>query len=178
MTEQAQPSVCLDELHTPRPHPLLRPVPQHHPPWTRYIDICRPGRPSLVETLAGNGAAKIANASGTPAQMKVGNVFIRASRLLQIVFFLACMNLEVHLHVRLVKAGMWNARLRMIVNLFYTRSTLGLIWNIHRCISIWEGFTGYLQDHEAFFYVFDTRLMLANSVMLNIWYPARYFPQN
>lgn len=46
MTEQAQPSVCLDELHTPRPHPLLRPVPQHHPLWTHYIDICRPGRPS------------------------------------------------------------------------------------------------------------------------------------
>jgi hypothetical protein len=146
-----------------------------------YLSIIRPervistfvGLDGLVETLAGNGAAKIANASGTPAQMKVGNVLVRASRLLQVVFFLAFMSLEVHLHVRLVKAGMLNARLRMIVSLLYTSSTLILIQNIYRCISIWQGLTGYLLDHEAFFYVFDTRLMLANSVMLNIWYPAR-----
>ena len=36
----------------------------------------------------------------------------------------------------------------------------------------------YLLDHEVFFYIFDAALMLLNSVILNIWHPARYLPRD
>ena len=37
---------------------------------------------------------------------------------------------------------------------------------------------GYLQSHEAFINVFGAALMLVNSVVLNMWHPARYLPGN
>lgn len=151
-----------------------------------YLSIIHPGRvistfvglDALVEALTGNGAAKIANQSSTPSQRAIGNALIRSSLLLQIVLFLAFISLEVHLHIRLVRANILNSRLRMIVTLLYTSSTLILVRNIYRCISVWEGYASYVETHEAFFYVFDAGLMLVNTVMLNVWHPARYFPEN
>ena len=70
------------------------------------------------------------------------------------------------------------AKLRSIVALLYASSALILVRNIYRCIEVWQGYTGYLQRHEAFFYVFDAGLMLVNTIMLNVWHPARFLPRS
>lgn len=136
------------------------------------------GLDAIVEILTGNGAAKIANFDNSAEQKKIGNGLIRASLLLQIVLFALFISLEVIFHMRLVKAKIMTAKLRTIVILLYTSSALILIRNIFRCIEVWQGYTGYLQRHEAFLYVFDVGLMLVNTIMLNIWHPTRYLPTN
>lgn len=149
-----------------------------------YLSMIHPGRvistfvglDVMVEILTGNGAAKVSNPSNPPGQIRIGSGLIRASLLLQIVLFTLFISMEVTFHMRLVKAKIMNAKLRMIVTLLYTSSALILIRNIYRCIEVWQGYTGYLQKHEAFFYVFDGSLMLVNSVMLNIWHPTEYLP--
>ena len=149
-----------------------------------YLSMIHPGRvistfvglDVIVEVLTGNGAAKIANLSNSQEQKNIGNGLIRASLLLQIVLFALFISLEVIFHVRLVKARIMTPKLRAIVALLYASSALILARNIYRCIEVWQGYTGYLQRHEAFFYVFDAGLMLVNSVMLNVWHPARYLP--
>ncbi|KAL6720129.1 hypothetical protein ACLMJK_002050 [Lecanora helva] len=151
-----------------------------------YLSMIHPGRvistfvglDVIVEILTGNGAAKIANLSNSPEQIRIGNGLIRASLLLQIVLFALFVSLEVIFHMRLIKAGIMNKKLKVVVALLYGSSALILVRNIYRCIEVWQGYTGYLQRHEAFFYVFDAGLMLANTVMLNIWHPARYLPKS
>lgn len=149
-----------------------------------YLSMIHPGQvistfvglDVIVEILTGNGAAKIANLSSSPEQIRIGNGLIRASLLLQIVLFALFISLEVVFHLRLVKSRIKHAKLYTIVALLYASSALILIRNIYRCIEIWQGYTGYLQRHEAFFYVFDAGLMLVNSIMLNVAHPAKYLP--
>jgi len=151
-----------------------------------YLSVIHPGGvistfvglDALVEALTGNGAAKIANASSTPAQIAVENAPIRATLLLQIVLFVGFIAMEVHLHVRCVRDKIVNPKMRTIITLLYTSSTLILVRNIYRCIEVWQGYTGYLQRHEAFFYVFDAGPMFVNSLLLNVRHPARYLPEN
>lgn len=151
-----------------------------------YLSMIHPGRvistfvglDVLVEILTGNGAAKVANLSSTPEQIKIGNGLIRASLLLQIHLFALFISLEIVFHMRLVKSRIKHAKLFTIVALLYTSSALILIRNIYRCIEIWRGYTWYLQKHEAFFYIFDAGLMLVNSIMLNVAHPARFLPRS
>ena len=149
-----------------------------------YLSMIHPGRvistfvglDVIVEILTGNGAAKVANLSNSPEQINIGNGLIRASLLLQILLFALFISLEIVFHTRLVKAGIMTPKMQAIVALLYGSSALILIRNIYRCIEVWQGYTGYLQRHEAFFYVFDAGLMLVNTIMLNIWHPAQYLP--
>ncbi|KAL9131720.1 MAG: hypothetical protein Q9217_000395 [Psora testacea] len=132
----------------------------------------------IVEVLTANGAAKIADMDSTPAQRDVGEALIRASLLLQVVLFVFFIALEIVFHVRCIKSGVMKRKLSIIMALLYGSSALILIRNIYRVIEVWYGYDGYLARHEAFFYVFDGALMLANSVMLNVWHPAMFLPDN
>ena len=151
-----------------------------------YLSPMHPGRvistfvglDVLVEILTGNGASDLANLSSSPEQIAVGRGLIRASLLLQVVLFLGFTSVEVLFHVRCIRAGVMTSKLQTVVTLLYTSSALILIRNIYRVIEQWNGYTGYLQSHEAFFYVFDASLMLVNSVVLNVWHPAKYLPEN
>lgn len=53
-----------------------------------------------------------------------------------------------------------------------------LVRNVFRVIGVFEGYGGYLYDHEVFFYVFDATLMFTNSVMLNLYHPMTYLPHS
>ena len=152
-----------------------------------YFSPIHPGRvvstfvglDGVVEALTGTGAAKIANLANSPGEHAVGVSLIRASLLLQVVLFMGFTSIEVLFHVRCLRAGIMTPKLRTIIALLYTSSTLILIRNIYRVIEQWNGLNpNYLQTHEAFFYIFDAALMLINSVILNVWHPARYLPRN
>lgn len=136
------------------------------------------GLDAVVEILTGNGASKLANFDASPGEINAGKGLVRASLLLQIVLFALFVSLVVIFHIRLVKATVMTAKLRNVLALLYASSALILIRNIYRCIEVWQGYAGYLQTYEAFFYVFDAGLMLVNSIMLNVWHPARFLPRS
>lgn len=151
-----------------------------------YLSMLHPGRvittfvglDAIVEILTGNGAAKAADFSNPPSQIAAGRAMIRASLVLQIVIFIFFLGLVVIFHMRLVKEKIMTAKLRAVLNLLYISSSFILLRSIYRCVESWLGYAGYLHKNEAWFYVFDAGLMLINSIMLNIWHPARYLPSN
>lgn len=140
-----------NKLHAPWMYPLLRPIPLHDPPRTCDKHLRGTGRhrrnPNRQRSSESSQCFQY-----TPEQIAVGHGLIRASLLLQILLFGLFISLEVVFHMRLVKAGIWDRKLRTITVLLYTSSALILIRNIKRCIEVWQGYTGYLQKHEAFFY--------------------------
>lgn len=149
-----------------------------------YLSPIHPGRvistfvflDIIVGILTGNGAAKVSNPDSSVTQLRIGRGLIRASILLQVVCFLAFVTLEATFHQRCLRANILNKKLRMIITLLYTSSAIILIRNIYRVVEVFQGYTGYLQTHEAFFYVFDGALMLINSVMFNLYHPMMFLP--
>ena len=151
-----------------------------------YLSPIHPGRVQstfigldlVVGVLTSNGASYSANSRNTPSQIKTGTNLIRASILLQVACFIGFIALEVVLHRRCAKAGILTPKLRTIITLLYASSALILVRNIYRVVEVWQGYTGYLQTQQAFFYVFDAALMLVNTVMLNVWHPSMYLPDD
>jgi len=151
-----------------------------------YLSPIHPGRvlstfiglDAIVAVLTGNGASRVANVQATVTDLKVGRGLIRASILLQMACFVGFIALEVTLHRRLVNARLLSPKLRTIIILLYASSAIIMVRNIYRVVDVWEGYTGYLETHEAFFYVFDAAVMLVNSVMLNVWHPPMYLPND
>jgi len=151
-----------------------------------YLSPIHPGRvlstfiglDAVVAILTGNGASRIANKQATTTELKVGRDLIRASILLQMACFVGFITLEVILHRRLVNAFLLTPKLRTVIILLYASSAMIMVRNIYRVVDVWEGYTGYLETHEAFFYVFDAAVMLVNSVMLNVWHPSVYLPND
>ena len=151
-----------------------------------YLAPIHPGRilstfvglDAVVGILTGNGASRSANTNATPSDIKLGANLVRASILLQVGCFVGFIALEMLFHRRCAEAGIMTPRIRVIIRLLYASSALILVRNIYRVVDVWQGYMGYLEKHEAFFYAFDAALMLTNSVMLNIWHPLRYLPNN
>lgn len=151
-----------------------------------YLSPIHPGRvlstfiglDAIVAVLTGNGASRVANSEATTTDLKVGRGLIRASILLQMACFVGFIALEATLHRRLLNARILTPRLRTIIILLYASSAMIMVRNIYRVVDVWEGYTGYLETREAFFYVFDAAVMLVNSVMLNVWHPSMYLPSD
>ena len=151
-----------------------------------YLSPIHPGRvlstftglDAIVAVLTGNGASRVPNVQATVTDLKVGRGLIRASILLQMACFVGFIALEATLHRRLVSANLLMPKLRTIIILLYASSAMIMVRNIYRVVDVWEGYTGYLETHEALFYVFDAAVMLVNSVMLNVWHPSMYLPND
>lgn len=131
----------------------------------------------IIGIITGNGASKAVNTSN-PGELKVGADLIRASIMLQLISFVGFITLLFIFHRRCLRAKIMNRKLRTIISLLYASSGLILSRNIYRVVEVWEGYDGYLANHEAFFYVFDGALMLINSVMLNVFHPMAYLPRS
>lgn len=151
-----------------------------------YLSPIHPGRvistfvglDIIVAILTGNGAAKVSNIDNSATELRLGRGLLRTSILLQVICFLGFIALEVTFHRRCLRANIPNKKLRMIIILLYTSSALILIRNVYRVVEVFQGYTGYLQTHEAFFYVFDGTLMLINSMMLNLFHPMMFLPHS
>lgn len=131
----------------------------------------------IIGIITGNGASKAVNTSN-PGELKIGADLIRASIMLQLISFIGFISLLIVFHRRCLRAKIMNQKLRTIISLLYVSSGLILSRNIYRVVEVWEGYDGYLANHEAFFYVFDGALMLINSVMLNVFHPMAYLPRS
>ncbi|KAL9589918.1 MAG: hypothetical protein Q9203_001273 [Teloschistes exilis] len=162
-----------------------------------YLSPIHPGRvistfvglDAVIGALTGNGGARVANADATPSDIQVGKDLLRASILLQVISFFLFVVLEYVFHRRCIRAGILapkpnadankNAqKLRRILYLMYISSVIISSRHIFRVVDVWQGYTGYLEQHEWPLYVFDGAFMFANTVMLNIWHPMRYLPND
>ena len=135
------------------------------------------GLDAVVGILTGQGASRISNFKD-PDQVRIGSAIIKASLLLQIGLCCGFIALQISFHLRCVKANVFSGNLRVIMVLLYISNALILIRHIFRTLETFQGYNGYLQTHEAFFYVFDGLLVLINSLMLNIWHPSRFLPRS
>ena len=150
-----------------------------------YLSPIHPGRvistfvglDVLVGIITSLGASKVSGLDNSESELRLGRDLIRASILLQVACFLGFVALEATFHRRCLRAKVLNKKLRMIITLLYASSALILIRNIYRVVETFQGYTGYLQNHEAFFYVFDGALMLINSIMFNSYHPTRFLPR-
>ncbi|KAL9122574.1 MAG: hypothetical protein Q9187_000867 [Circinaria calcarea] len=150
-----------------------------------YLTPMHPGRvvstflglDFIVGALTGSGAGRISNYSD-PQQQSIGTSLIKASLLLQVGLFCGFIAVEIIFHIRCIRARVLTPRIRTIIYLLYASNALILVRNIYRVIETFQGYGGYLETHEAFFYVFDGLLMLVNSVMFNVFHPARFLPKS
>src|SRR4051812_29691308 len=117
-----------------------------------YLSPIHPGRvvstfigvDVIIEILTGNGAAKLANSSLSPTQIKIGRDMIRASLVLQVILFLCFVALAAWFHRQCHRAGVVTRKLRTIMIALYVSSALILTRSIYRTVEFFEGYTGYL----------------------------------
>lgn len=132
----------------------------------------------IIGIITGNGAAKAINTSNSPGELKAGRDLIRASIMLQLISFVAFITLLSIFYRRCLRTKVMNKKLQTIISLLYVSSGCILARNVYRVVEVWEGYDGYVANHEVFFYVFDGALMLINSFMLNVFHPMAYLPHS
>ncbi|KAM0717932.1 hypothetical protein Q7P37_006264 [Cladosporium fusiforme] len=132
----------------------------------------------LIELMVANGAAKAANTSISAAEHEAGEILIKIALILQACTFTAYVTILAIWHVRANRANLLTAKLRKVVWVMYASATLITVRCIYRIVEYFQGFTGELYTHEAYFYVFEGVLMLINSVMLNVLHPGTLLPQD
>ncbi|KAK4964180.1 hypothetical protein LTR66_012435 [Elasticomyces elasticus] len=132
----------------------------------------------VVEILIANGASKIANPNLPKSEILTGQILVKTSLVIQAVLFFFFIGLAVVFHVRATKAGLLIKNIKKVVWALYVSSVLITVRCIFRIVEFFEGYTGYVNTHEPFFYIFEAVLMLVNSVVLNLFHPAQYFPRS
>lgn len=152
--------------------PYLSPL---HPGrvWTTFVAL-----DTVDGILAGNGAARAANPSNTPAQINIGRILVKVSLFLLLAMFFAFVYLIVIFHRRCIAAGVFNHKARVIIYTLYASSFLILIRNCFRTASFFYPWDSVANGEEWPFWVFEAVPMLLNSIMLNVWTPAEYLPTN
>ncbi|KAL8720331.1 MAG: hypothetical protein Q9225_002793 [Loekoesia sp. 1 TL-2023] len=162
-----------------------------------YLSPIHPGRvistflglDAIVGILTGNGGARVANTDATPEERDVGKALLRASILLQVISFFLFVLLEAVFHRRCHKAGILAPKptpeankqankVRRVLYLMYISSIIISSRHIFRVVDVWQGYKGYLETHEWPLYIFDGLFMFANALMLNIWHPMKYLPND
>lgn len=162
-----------------------------------YLSPIHPGRvittfvglDAVVGAITANGGSRLANADATPSERSTGRALLRASILLQVISFFLFVLLEGYFHRRCLKAGILAPKttpeankqakkVRTILNLMYISSAIISSRHIFRVVDVFQGPDGYLEKHEWPLYIFDGLFMFANALMLNIWHPMKYLPND
>lgn len=128
--------------------------------------------------MVANGAAKAANTSISAAEHEAGEILIKVALILQACTFTAYVAILTIWHARAARLNLLTPKLRKVVWVMYASATLITVRCVYRIVEYFQGFTGELYTHEAYFYVFEGVLMLVNSVMLNVMHPGRLLPQD
>lgn len=152
--------------------PYLSPL---HPGrvWSTFI-----GLDVIVETLAGNGASRAVNQGLTPKQREIGFDLVKASLILQVILFVAFASVVAIFHLRARRAGVVNHKLKVIIYTMYVSCTLIVTRNLFRTVTFFTAWDSYTNSTEWLIWVWEMVPMLANTVMLNVWPPAKYLPSD
>lgn len=131
----------------------------------------------VIEVLISNGASKFADSSLGPSQRRAGVILVKVGLILQAVSFTGYVLLLAIWHARVKRAGLLSQMLRTVVWMLYASSALITSRCIYRVVEFFEGYTGEVYTHEAYFWVFDATVMLVDSFLLNAFHPGKYFPR-
>ena len=148
------------------------------------------GLMALVEVLNSLGVALASNAKGGSNTIALGAHLTVAAVSIQLVAILVFVVLAGIFYFRIRKASLSAPNARIMVFTLCASMALICIRSIYRLvehagpshidISSIDALRALspLYRYEAFFYVFEASVMLANSVLWNIWNPGRFLPRN
>ncbi len=149
------------------------------------------GLSTIVETLNGNGVSYSANLKLSHSKQSMGLIFLRIALITQLVLLTLFVTLTQYLHYRLKTFGPipYPQNVRSILVTLWISSTLIGIRAVYRTVeyfSISSFLLTYSSDpvgsvspiikYEAFFWVFEASLMLANSCLLDVRNPMAVLP--
>jgi hypothetical protein len=170
---------------------LLYYVPYHSP--------IHPGRmlttlsclTTIVETLNGNGVSYSANIKLSTSKKNMGLAFLHGALIAQFVVLVAFVSLTGYLHYRYKMLGPYPKNVKDVLITLYISSALIGVHAIYRTVEYYSISSFRINPHqpfmnpssifpiiryEAFFWVFETLLMLINSFLLNFRNPMAVLP--
>lgn len=147
------------------------------------------GFSTIVEALNGNGVSYWANIKLSGGKQSMGQRFLKASLVLQLIVLVGFLFLTGFFHYQCKKKGPFPKNVKGVLLTLYCSSLLIGIRAIFRTVEYWSISTFiYTPEnassappiirYEAFFWVFEALLMLANSFLLNFRHPLRHFPKD
>ena len=151
-----------------------------------YLAIIHPGRvlstflglDGIIEAIAANGIAIVANRNRSPSDIQIGKKLIQASLILQLIMFLAFVTLVIDFHRRCIARCLFTRNIKIIVYELYAASFLILFRNTFRTATYFYPYDSNANGNEALFYVFEVLPMLICTYTFNMFPPAKYLPKN
>lgn len=151
-----------------------------------YLAVIHPGRvlstflglDGIIEAIAANGIAIVANRDRTPAAIAVGEKLIKASLFLQLIMFCGFVTLVIDFHRRCIGRGLLTHNVKIIIYELYLSSFLILFRNTFRTATYFYSYTSFTNSTEALFYVFEVLPMLICTYTFNVFPPAKHLPRN
>ncbi|KAK2875117.1 hypothetical protein FQN49_001762 [Arthroderma sp. PD_2] len=144
----------------------------------------------LVESLNAVGVALSANPSSTEAKQTLGSNLTIAALAIQLAVIVIFIVIAGIFHWRCSKANIRSKSIVTPLITLYVSMVLILARCIYRLIEHFGNTAVHLEDpeslkslspilrYEYYFFIFESTLMFINSVIWNIWNPARLLPQN
>ena len=114
-------------------------------------------------------------AGRTQKLLDLGQNIVIGGLIVQILSFGFFLVAAVIFHIRINRHPTNQSRevpWRRHIRTLYAASILILARSIFRVVEYLQGFSGYLLSHEVFLYIFDTILMLAVMILLNVVHPS------
>lgn len=120
----------------------------------------------------------MADSSSSDAERQLGSNLVSASLCLQAALFGAFGLLAAQFHRRADKAGVLKAELRVVLYVMYVSAAIVTIRCIYRLVEYFSGWDSQVYRNEVWFWVFEVVVMLANTVLLNVWHPGKRLPHS
>lgn len=170
---------------------LLYYVPYHSPIHPGRMLTTLAGLSTIVETLNGNGVSYSANIKLSTSKQNMGLAFLHGALIAQLVVLVAFVSLTGYLHYRCKTLGPYPKNVKDVLITLYISSALIGIRAIYRTVEYYSISSFRINPHqpfmdpssvspiiryEAFFWVFETLLMLTNSFLLNFRNPMAVLP--
>ncbi|KAJ4287529.1 hypothetical protein N0V90_012232 [Kalmusia sp. IMI 367209] len=151
-----------------------------------YLAPMHPGRvattfvglDAVCEILIGQGAWRMANSSMTVKQRQLGAHLVTASLSLQVALFGSFGLLAAQFHLRANKARLLSKDLRIVLYVLYISATIVTIRCIYRLVEYIQGWDSTIYKNEVFFWIFESVIMLLNTVLLNFFHPGKRLPRS
>lgn len=143
---------------------------------------------AVIELLNALGVSLSANPSSSESTQKLGSHLTIAAISMQLAAICIFVILSAIFHRRCIRARIRARPVSTPLNTMYVSMGLILVRCIYRLVEHLDFTSIDLNDYESllrlspilryewFFYVFEATLMLLNSVLWNVWNPARYLP--
>jgi len=168
---------------------LLYYIPYHSPIHPGRMLTTMLGLSTIVETLNGNGVSYWANLKLSHGKQNMGRIFLKAALIVQIVVLIGFLSLTAFFHYKCKKHGPFPRNVRGVLITLYCSSVFIGVRAIYRTVEYYtvsnfryspemSSSASPLIRYEAFFWVFEALLMLANSLLLNIRHPMRFLPRD